>query len=854
MATTLAPAELRKQIKAYKDELPRYTRYANVLHRIFQEAFPLAVVQARPKAVSSFAEKAVRRRDRYPDPVHMFTDLCGARIIVQTLDQIATIRQFIEANFVVLEFDDKTERLGEEEFGYRDTHYIVQLREDRNLGVSGTDWETIGERKAEVQVRTVLQHAWADILHDRTYKTVISVPTPWRREANRLSAILEKTDESFGRLVDSLDAQTSAYEVFLPADKLSAEIDALKIILELTEEPEQRMRLALKLARVLIVANCWAEAVDVLVENRQDTPDYEVELGYALCCSQRQHRDSRQFRKGIRLLESVAQPNEPAELQDIYSPSTSAASVRPGLRAKALYRLGRVLALYINSCAKALPCFQKAHMLRPDNPYYHVAYVQAKLCLSKESDLLSLTAAGLKVDIDRCRRHVTLGIELPNALFTMARCHLLMGETNACLCAYAKAIDASLCANSCVPFDLLGDEIKAVKEVSKLNELLVSQVLTLLHLAHWRLSLAKGFTAAAAGSRAWLTRRRLRCQFKPPVLVVIGGAELMPRKRIPEYFRQLLEALEFLEGSVISGGTTSGIPGVVGDVTRTLKDQGALLYDLYAYMPKRLPRTIKTHRSYHIAGRTEGTDFSEEELIACWVDILLSGIEPDEIVALGINGGRIADFEYRLALALGAHVGIMKDSGRAASVLLTDPDWRDHPRLRVIPDDPLLIWAFTNRQNSAIFSPDQVEKAAPQAHEFYRQRRLAKDETSDPSTKHWDHLDPGLKQSNREQVRFIGNVLKKAGFIVTAASNPAVIRLGAQEIEEMAKREHARWTMERIREGWVYGDKKDIGRKISPSLKSWNELPASVQEFDREAVSLFPLLLAELGYEIQRQD
>jgi ppGpp synthetase/RelA/SpoT-type nucleotidyltranferase len=856
MASTLTPQQLQQQIRAYTEELKHYEDYARVLERIFKTAFPLAVVQVRPKTVSSFAEKAVRKHEQYPDAVHMLTDLCGARIIVQTLDQIATVRQFIEANFTVVEFDDKSEKLSEEEFGYRDTHYIIQLREDRDLKVEPGEWDSIGDRKAEIQVRTVLQHAWADILHDRIYKPAISVPREWKREANRLSAILEKTDDSFSQLADALDAQTPTYEVFLPPEKLAREIETLTTILATEKDPKQRPRFALKLARVFAMANRWKEATDTLTAHWQDTPEFVVDLGYALCCGHKGAPTSRQFREGIRRLEGVAQPQRPARSPDWYVPSAPTLSVQPVLRAKALYRLGRIHALYAHNCALAANCLQAAYTLRPENPYYHVAYVQARLCDSTEKDLLSLVAASLRADIERCQLHIRLGIELPNALFTSARCRLLLGETSACLCAYARAVEMTLQKDSCVPGDLLDEEIITLEQLAGLHPSLADQVLMLLHLVRWRRNRdCPARQTATEASRTWLEKRRLRRKpFQQPVLLVIGGADLMPRKKIQSHWRDLFEALEFFEGTVVSGGTTSGIPGVVGDVTRMLQEQKSQLYDLIAYVPKRPPSGAKTHPSYRVVRGTEGSNFSEKEVIACWVDLLLGGLEPEKIVALGFNGGRIADFEYRLALALGAHVGLLQDSGRAAAVLLTDPDWKDHARLRVVADDPLLVWAFVSRHNHTVFSPEQVNEAAPQAHEFYRQKRWEKGETSDAALQPWDKLAPGLQQSNREQVAFIGNILKKTGFTIGPSSAPKIIRFRLPEIEEMAKREHARWMMERIREGWIYGERKDVEKKISPSLRHWDDLPKNIQNFDREAVSLFPALLAQLGYEIQRQD
>jgi ppGpp synthetase/RelA/SpoT-type nucleotidyltranferase len=130
--------EHKKQIEAYAAVFPCYEKYAEALKRILENArsisFPEAFVQARAKTISSFAEKAARKFDKYPDAVNQMDDLCGARVILQTTEQVRAVRAFIEANFDIVESDDKGLLLREQELGYRDMHYIVRLL-DQRLGV-----------------------------------------------------------------------------------------------------------------------------------------------------------------------------------------------------------------------------------------------------------------------------------------------------------------------------------------------------------------------------------------------------------------------------------------------------------------------------------------------------------------------------------------------------------------------------------------------------------------------------------------------------------------------------------------------------------------------------------------------
>jgi len=68
--------------------------------------------------------------------------------------------------------------------------------------------------------------------------------------------------------------------------------------------------------------------------------------------------------------------------------------------------------------------------------------------------------------------------------------------------------------------------------------------------------------------------------------------------------------------------------------------------------------------------------------------------------------------------------------------------------------------------------------------------------------------------------------------------------------EYMASLEHARWNAERLLEGWKYGPKKDITRKLNPCLVPWEKLSMETREFDFTPINNIPLLLSGIGYEV----
>ncbi len=78
----------KNQIQTYCKRYPNYEDYAEVLQKILEDTAkkyaPLAIVQTRPKSISSFGEKIWRKSDPTKDPVNEFTDLCGGRVITHT--------------------------------------------------------------------------------------------------------------------------------------------------------------------------------------------------------------------------------------------------------------------------------------------------------------------------------------------------------------------------------------------------------------------------------------------------------------------------------------------------------------------------------------------------------------------------------------------------------------------------------------------------------------------------------------------------------------------------------------------------------------------------------------------------
>ena len=88
-----------------------------------------------------------------------------------------------------------------------------------------------------------------------------------------------------------------------------------------------------------------------------------------------------------------------------------------------------------------------------------------------------------------------------------------------------------------------------------------------------------------------------------------------------------------------------------------------------------MPAGTEPDPRYRRVRSTEGKDFSALEPLQYWIDLISSGTSPARVKLIGINGGEISAFEYRLALMLEARVAVIESSGREAAHLFKDPYW-----------------------------------------------------------------------------------------------------------------------------------------------------------------------------------
>lgn len=190
----------------YIEVLPLYQEWARRLDELLKSLLAVDDIEhlceSRAKDPTHFLEKAGRPGKQYTDPLAEITDLAGARVIVESPSAVEQVAQIIREEFEVDEVQsmDKADLLKVDQFGYRSQHFIVRLRAPRG---TAREWSQIAGLWAEIQVRTALQHAWAQVEHGLVYKPDSDLPPPLRRRFNALAAVFELADRELDELIEA---------------------------------------------------------------------------------------------------------------------------------------------------------------------------------------------------------------------------------------------------------------------------------------------------------------------------------------------------------------------------------------------------------------------------------------------------------------------------------------------------------------------------------------------------------------------------------------------------------------------------------------------------------------------------
>lgn len=173
------------------------TAVAGEIHPSSVELFFRLPLKHRTKEPASLLAKAFHRGKPYDNPFDDIEDKVGVRIVVLFSEEIRTVERALTGR---TEWSAEKSRDYEEErarrpfeFDYQSLHYVVRSASDITIDEVKIPKNT----PCEVQVRTILQHAYSELTHDTIYKPSVQAEPDVKRAAAKSMALIEATDDYF---------------------------------------------------------------------------------------------------------------------------------------------------------------------------------------------------------------------------------------------------------------------------------------------------------------------------------------------------------------------------------------------------------------------------------------------------------------------------------------------------------------------------------------------------------------------------------------------------------------------------------------------------------------------------------
>ena len=215
----------------YRERLSLFEQIKNLVLEKLRTCFKennvvVAGLEARIKTEKSLSGKLELKGYKYRT-IDDITDIVGVRIITFFSDDVDIVSALVEKMFEIdwANSVDKRKMLEIDRFGYMSLHYICRLPQSMCTDPAVPELNQI---RFEIQMRSTLQHVWANMQHDMGYKTDVEVPAEYQRNMSRLAGMLELADEQFSRIrreitdyrrnVQSLVASGNFDEVYLNGD------------------------------------------------------------------------------------------------------------------------------------------------------------------------------------------------------------------------------------------------------------------------------------------------------------------------------------------------------------------------------------------------------------------------------------------------------------------------------------------------------------------------------------------------------------------------------------------------------------------------------------------------------------
>lgn len=223
-------------LKNYKHEVDFYDEVAHLvqdkLDQALQDAGIKAVVSSRAKTPDRLGKKLYKRNQKrnyktFRDIDDDIIDLAGCRVALYMPADRDAVGQIIEKLFVPVRppksFPEASKPEEGDTLGYTATHYLVRLRPEtlrkKELRYADT--------QIEIQVASVLMHAWAEVTHDLLYKPTKGGLTPEEHETlSNLNKLVQEGERELEKLQFAIEGRTDESLRFEIAAALATSLKA----------------------------------------------------------------------------------------------------------------------------------------------------------------------------------------------------------------------------------------------------------------------------------------------------------------------------------------------------------------------------------------------------------------------------------------------------------------------------------------------------------------------------------------------------------------------------------------------------------------------------------------------------
>lgn len=196
-------------LEEYREQIPVFKKLEAVVLDLVQKCLSennilVSGLNSRIKTEKSLTGKLELKGYKYRT-LSDITDILGIRIITFFSDEVDIISALSEQLF---EIDwensvDKRKMLEIDRFGYMSLHYICRVPKSKYYD---PEMPELNEIRFELQMRSTLQHVWANMYHDMGYKSDVEIPAEYQRNMSRLAGMLELADEQFSYIRKEINA------------------------------------------------------------------------------------------------------------------------------------------------------------------------------------------------------------------------------------------------------------------------------------------------------------------------------------------------------------------------------------------------------------------------------------------------------------------------------------------------------------------------------------------------------------------------------------------------------------------------------------------------------------------------